>query len=217
VVFFRFKLSIPVALGSNLKKPVKEKKSTPIPVQVERAPASVVAEWEEPVTDLFIEEENDGQGATELMCVFRSGSAHYAFPISLAKEVVKMKLLTPIPQMPTHILGMTNVRGTVYGVLDLSIFFGNAHTDERKAFLLVLNHEVYKICIAIPAVPDTLYIRDSMKENINATMLKTIKKREYLKSVIKKDDRLIIQLNIIEMITSPSFVNESQQPAVGQK
>ena len=128
-----------------------------------------------------------------------------------------MRQLTPIPQMPTHILGMANVRGTVYGVLDLSVFFGNAVTDEVKKFLLVLNHDVYKICIAIPAVPDTLYIREAMKENINATMLKTIKKREYLKSVIKKDDRLIIQLNIIEMITSPTFVNESQQPSLSQK
>lgn len=206
-----------MALGSNLKRPVKEKSSSSAATPALAIPLPVVVDAEESQYEMFADEAHEGLETTELMCVFRSGAASYAIPISLAKEVVKMRQLTPIPQMPSHILGMANVRGTVYGVLDLSIFFRNAAEEETKKFLLVLNHDVFKICIAIPDVPDTLYISESMKENINATMLKTIKKREFLKSVIKKEERLIIQLNIIEMITSPTFVNESQQPAMSQK
>jgi purine-binding chemotaxis protein CheW len=214
VVFFRFKLSLAVALGSNLKKPVRENKST-TPVEVTRVrPVLQVPDY---VHAADGDEEDEVAEARELMCVFRAGTAEYAIPISLAKEVVKMRRLAPIPQMPKHIIGLANVRGSIYGVLDLQTFFGHTSlAGEQGAFLLVLNDDKYKICISIPNVPDTLYTTESMKETNGATQIKTIKKREFVQGIIKKDDRLIVQLNIKELIASSSLINEIDQSAKGQ-
>ncbi len=204
-----------MALGSNLKKPVRENKPTTKVVEAHVRPVLQAPDLEYTPD---VDEIDEAIEARELMCVFRAGTTEYAIPIALAKEVVKMKRLAPIPQMPKHIIGLANVRGSIYGVLDLQTFFGNAsEAADQGVFLLVLNDDKYKICVSIPSVPDTLYVTESMRETNGATQIKTIKKREFVQGIIKKNDRLIIQLNIKELIASPSFVNEKEQSANGQK
>jgi purine-binding chemotaxis protein CheW len=208
-----------VALGNNLKKNLQKTSKTEQNSDVQDAvvetkviveeTVAVAAESKSTVDDQAV----DRAGRTTMMCVFGTGHQEYAIPISLAKEVVKCKKMAMIPQMPRHIVGMVNVRGSILGVLDLGIYFGsNASASDGSGYLLVINDENYKMAIRIPRVPDTLHVQEDQIENLNSTMLKSVNKREYLKGIIKKDNRMIVLLNILDMIGGANFVAVSQKP-----
>jgi purine-binding chemotaxis protein CheW len=207
-----------VALGTNLKKK-EQKPSKPEENRVENE--AVIENKEEAVLpeeqveslETNPEVRVESASSTTMMCVFGTGQQEYAIPIGLAKEVVKCKQMAKIPQMPKHIVGMVNVRGSILGVLDLGMYFGgHPSVQNGSGYLLVINDENYKMAIRIPGVPDTLHVQDEQIENINSTMLKSVKKREYLKGIIKKDNRMIVLLNILDMISSATFVAVSQKP-----
>ncbi|MEM6643133.1 MAG: chemotaxis protein CheW [Bacteroidota bacterium] len=137
-------------------------------------------------------------------CVFKTSKEEYALSIDQIKEVVKYKKPTPVPQMPNYIIGMTNIRGNVFGILDIEKYF-KVDRDTAHNFLLVLDHQEYKMSIAIPEVPDSMMIENDEIENLNAATLSTSEGAKFIKGVIKRDSRMIIVFDIESMISDEHF------------
>jgi len=137
-------------------------------------------------------------------CVFKIGREEYAIPIHIVKEVVKFSKPAPLPQMPAYILGVTNIRGNVFGILDIQRFF-NIQSDQKHNYLLVLDHEEYEMSIGIPDVPDSMIIAENEIENLNSSTLKSQVGQKYLKGIIKKDNRMIILFDVNGIISSERF------------
>jgi purine-binding chemotaxis protein CheW len=57
--------------------------------------------------------------AKKQLVVFQIGKEQFAMDISLAKEVVPLADLTPIPDAPEFVGGLMNLRGALVPVLDL--------------------------------------------------------------------------------------------------
>jgi purine-binding chemotaxis protein CheW len=53
------------------------------------------------------------------MVVFKIGSEEFAIDIALAKEIVEMRPITPIPETLDYVMGVMNLRGNLVPVLDL--------------------------------------------------------------------------------------------------
>ncbi|MEM0940714.1 MAG: chemotaxis protein CheW [Bacteroidota bacterium] len=138
-------------------------------------------------------------------CVFQAGNEEYAIPIELIKEVVKFSHPASIPQMPNHILGMSNVRGNIYGIIDLELFFRMSTRPAEHKYLLVLDHDQYKIAIGIEDVPNSLIVDEDMLEVLKSSAIITTVSQQYLKGVIKKDKRMIIVLDVLGIISSKNF------------
>ena len=138
-------------------------------------------------------------------CVFKSGTEEYAISIDAVKEVVKFSEPAPIPQMPTYILGMSNVRGNIYGVMDLECFFKGFTAETDHNYLLVLDHDTYKMAIAIEEVPNSILVADDHLEQLNTSSFKSVIGRQFLKGIIKLEDRMIILLNVLDMVASEDF------------
>ena len=187
-----------MALGNNL---VKQDKS------LESKENEELKETETANQSEALSSESEGEAKDskyEQYCVFKTGNEEYALPIHLIKEVVKYAPPAPLPQMPPYILGATNIRGNVFGILDIQLFF-NIKSEQDHKYLLVLDHEVYKMSIGIPEVPDSLLIEDSEIENLNSSTLKTKVGQKYMKGVIKRDNRMIILFDIEGIISSEKF------------
>ncbi len=137
-------------------------------------------------------------------CVFRTNKEEYAIPIDLVKEVVKFSKPAPLPQVPSYIIGMTNIRGNVYGILDIEKFFG-LDVFAVHNYLLVLDHELFKMTIGIPEVPDSLIISEDEIETLSSSTVKSNVGQKYIKGVIKKDQRMIIVFDIEGIISSEKF------------
>lgn len=63
----------------------------------------------------------------------------YAVEARYVREVVPLNNLTPVPGMPSHVLGIINVRGRILFVIDIKKFFGlpeKGITDLNKVVIL---------------------------------------------------------------------------------
>lgn len=100
----------------------------------------------------------DRRDETEMMA-FRLGELRCAIPLASLREVRSMRLITPLPGVPPHILGARGVRGEVLTVVALGRLFGQASPategDER---LLVVEVEGAAIALAVDAVEGVLAV-----------------------------------------------------------
>ncbi|MEQ9468078.1 MAG: chemotaxis protein CheW [Ekhidna sp.] len=194
-----------MALGNNLNKKSTSERVEANPVLAEKQGNEKVASETQ-----VLESENEKSEAFHQFCVFSSGGEEYAIPINLVKEVVPFPPIAEVPQMPEYILGMANVRGNIFGVLDLKTFFqGEDDSETNYRFMLVLEHDIFQMSIAIPDVPDTLMVSGKMIEKLTASRLKSVLGQKYLKGIIKKDKRMIILFDILGMISSEKFTQTS--------
>lgn len=66
----------------------------------------------------------------------RVGPEHFGFVSAWVREVIARPPITSLPHLPSHLRGVTTVRGEVVGVVDLARCFGLASAGE--AFLVVV-------------------------------------------------------------------------------
>jgi purine-binding chemotaxis protein CheW len=63
----------------------------------------------------------------------------YALPLARAREIVRSESITAVPDTPSWLRGVTNIRGAVIPVIDLAPRLGYSETpiDRRTAILLI--------------------------------------------------------------------------------
>jgi chemotaxis signal transduction protein len=66
----------------------------------------------------------------------RVGSEAYALPVEHVLEVAELGAVTPMPGAPTEVLGVSNLRGQIVPVIDLSFVFGIGRTDKPRRLLV---------------------------------------------------------------------------------
>ena len=190
-----------MALGNNITKQTKDV-SNDSPSEISEVKTDENVELEE--VEESGEEERSEHKNLQQFCVFKTNQEEYAIPIEIVQEVVKFRKPTLVPQMPPYIIGMTNIRGNVFGVLDIERFFG-LESDANHNYLLVLDHETFKMTIGIPEVPDSLIIAEDEIENLSSSTIKSQVGQKYLKGVIKKENRMIILFDVEGIISSDKF------------
>jgi len=70
--------------------------------------------------------EPEGEGADGGMIEileFRLAYENYGIESSFVREVYPLKAYTPLPDVPSFVLGIINVRGQIFSVIDLKKFF----------------------------------------------------------------------------------------------
>ncbi|GAB7015005.1 chemotaxis protein CheW [Methanogenium cariaci] len=73
---------------------------------------------------------------------FEIGGEHYAFDIHLAREIVEMIPITPIPGAPPYIAGIINLRGEITNVIRINELLSlteGKKVEDQKIIVLVSN------------------------------------------------------------------------------
>ena len=131
----------------------------------------------------------------------RVDSSYFTFPIQKVEEVVPLDGISTMPQAPKYLLGLANVRGEVYTILDLSYKF-NLENEQTKAvpqYVLVIKHDTYKVAIALDEIPNTIEIKKSEIENIDG-LSQVEDDKNFFNGIIKRNKKVIISLDIINLI-----------------
>ena len=71
---------------------------------------------------------------------FELGGERYALDIQLAREIVEMIPITPIPRAPAYISGVINLRGEITNIMNLNTLLGlpdQEIRDNQKIIVLV--------------------------------------------------------------------------------
>lgn len=139
---------------------------------------------------------------SKMLVVFPVGQEEYAFEIGQIKEVVPVPPISPVPQTKPYILGVANVRGNVLAVIDLAKKFGRKKGQEEDyiKYVIVIKSEEIKVAVASSQVPETLMVAESQIDSTADVMRKTNTEQTFINGVVKKDNRMIVLIDVLEMV-----------------
>jgi purine-binding chemotaxis protein CheW len=139
------------------------------------------------------EPEETQQGEIELLS-FRFGGEEYAVPVAAVREVLKLVPLTIVPNTPDYILGVTSLRGTMLPIIDLCKRFGiTPSARDEKTRIVVVNSNEEDAGLMADRVTGVLKI---MPDAIKPTPENIEHGAEYLRGIVRKDDKLYILLDL---------------------
>lgn len=83
--------------------------------------------------------EVEGLAAEGKYLTFALGAESYGAPIGKVREIIRLTEITLVPQMPSYVRGVINLRGKIIPVIDLRMRFGftNTKTTERTCIVVV--------------------------------------------------------------------------------
>jgi len=93
-------------------------------------------------------------GATTVRAaVISMGGELFTIDLQNVREVFVVESITPVPGMPSGLVGVTNLRGTVIPLLDLRPMFA-LNADETLRYAVVLKHGNWQVGILVDTVPE---------------------------------------------------------------
>lgn len=133
--------------------------------------------------------------------VFSINQQFFGIEIFKIREVLSYREITPLPQMEGFIKGIINLRGAVIPVFDLREKF-NMPSVEYTHFHVIIVIEISGRIMGV-IVDDISDVLEILPEEFQTTgNLPSNVQREYLKGVGKKDDKMIILLDMDHLLSS---------------
>ncbi len=132
--------------------------------------------------------------------VFELGSEYFGIDIVAVEGIVKLQEITKIPQAPSYMEGITNLRGSVLAVIDLARRFGLPVQEQtRESRIMVVFAGEVKIGMIVSAVSEVLTIDESVIEP--PPPMASVAGSEFITGVAKIDKRLVIMLDLGKVLS----------------
>ena len=129
------------------------------------------------------------------MVSFRIGKEIFGVPITMVQEIVRVPEITPVPDMPSFIKGVINLRGKIVSVIDLGKRLKlDCAPLSRSSRILVLEVEKKIIGLLVDAVTQIIKVPPEAVEP-PPEIVSSIA-AEYLMGVGKLPDKLVILLDL---------------------
>lgn len=142
------------------------------------------------------------------LIIFKLGTEEYALSIDQIKEVVLTPRIAKMPQTPSYIKGVANIRGNIIAILDLEEKFGIEQSKENELqkfnYTLVIESEIYKAGFLVREVPNTLTILSTDIETSSNFIQSSGIDENCLQGVVKSGERLIILIDMLKLMESTS-------------
>jgi len=131
--------------------------------------------------------------------IFNISDETFGIDISRVLEILRVQKIFSIPGLPGFLSGVMSVRGAVIPVMDLRRRFGMKPAGRKERIILVrYDHE--KIGFLVDEIKEILVLNpDEIRPS--PSIFKGFK-TEYLTGIGKKDERIILLLNIDTLLTS---------------
>lgn len=140
------------------------------------------------------------------LVVFELANEHYGLDISAVEGIIKMQAITKMPQAPSFVEGVTNLRGTVVPVIDLRKRFMlpvMEHTKDTR--IVVVYMEKTKIGMIVDGVSEVLRIPEEAIEP-TPPMVSTVN-TAFIRGIAKLEGRLVTLLDLSKVLTSDEQVS----------
>ena len=144
--------------------------------------------------------ENVGGGAISQVVSFRLGKEEYALDIMRVQEIILLGEITEIPEVPSYIRGLINLRGQVIPIVDLrrrfklDIVESNEHTR-----IIVVNANDHTFGIVVDAVSEVLRINEEQIEPPPPGLVGV--DQAYICGLVKLEDKIMILLKIAAILS----------------
>ena len=131
--------------------------------------------------------------------VFRIGKEDFGIDIGRVVEFLHTQRVYTMPELPDFVSGVITVRGEVVPLLDLRKRF-DTQSSQTEELIIVVRHGEEKIGLLVDEIKEILALGP---EEITAPpkIFKGLKKT-YLTGLGKKNERIIILLNVDDLLSS---------------
>ena len=134
------------------------------------------------------------------LVVFDLSTESYGVDIGAVREIIRLQDITKVPRTPEFVEGVINLRGKVIPVVDLRKRFGLPAGEESKENrIVVVDIGAQDIGVIVDAVTEVLRIATDSVEPPSSVI--TTADSEYLLGIAKLDSRLIILLDLEQVLT----------------
>jgi purine-binding chemotaxis protein CheW len=137
--------------------------------------------------------------------LFELGKSLYGIPIEKVSEIIKLEEIALLPKAPYYIEGIINLRGNVVPVIDLRKRFNMElveRTKKNKIIVVLIDKRLFGIIV--DAVHEVLTLS---KDNIEPSLPTASGiKADFIESIGKYENKLIIILDIIKIIQSEEII-----------
>lgn len=131
---------------------------------------------------------------------FELNQEEYALSILKVKEIIGVKKITPVPNLPKYIKGVINLRGKIINIVDLREKF-KIESKEYDKFTVIIIIETDKrtFGILVDSIKDVININmENIQNNFEQT--KDIEEK-YIHGITNYEDRIICILNIDSLVS----------------
>lgn len=135
---------------------------------------------------------------------FRLADVDYAFEIRRIQEIILLRPITRVPQLPAWIDGLINLRGSVIPVVSLRRRFAlpeRPNDDETR--IIVLNVGTKTVGVVVDGVSRVMKIQPDQIQPPPVTI--DAIERAALQGVARLDDRLIVILDVDKLLSSEKW------------
>lgn len=143
---------------------------------------------------------------------FELGHERYALDIQLAREIVEMIPITPIPRAPAYISGVINLRGEITNIMNLNTLLSLPDKDVREnQKIIVLVPEAVggnNIGIIVDDVSSVIQVSDSDVDKIGEGFSSEFS--SFVKGIIKmkSDDEATAKKNLIIWLDMEKIIKD---------
>ena len=142
----------------------------------------------------------------------------YVVDIGSVREITRVVDISHIPESPSFIEGVTNLRGQIIPVIDLAKQFGLASQEKlpESARIVVTEVKGQTVGMIVDEVPEVIKIPE---ENIEPTpeLIQTEIRKDYIKGVGKLENRLIVLLDLEKVLAPHELEEVSTLRKTGEK
>jgi purine-binding chemotaxis protein CheW len=130
---------------------------------------------------------------------FRVGSETFGVPIGLVHEIVRVPEITSVPEAPSCVEGVINLRGKIVSVVDLRKRFGETEISRgKKNRILVAEIEGKLVGLIVDAASEVLKVSPSdIEPPPNVFEESDV---QYVTGVGKLNGRLIIMVDLSKVL-----------------
>ena len=122
------------------------------------------------------------------MCVLTLGGESFAIDLRHVTEVFEVESVTVVPGMPSLLIGVTNLRGTVVSLIDLRGVLGLTKMDMALPFAVVIRQGARQVGLLVDHVPE---IHTVTREDLLPAMQDgPAGARPCISAVLRLDERL---------------------------
>ncbi|PFP30805.1 chemotaxis protein CheW [Bacillus sp. AFS073361] len=141
--------------------------------------------------------------------IFKVGQEEYGVHISQVVSIERMQNITPYPNRPPHVLGVTTIRDVITPVVDLrAALTGETLKPTDATRIIIVQVHEKAIGLVVDAATDVLDITPDTVQHPNLMETKEV---SYLKGISKLDERLLILLDIEELLEDTTNLDELKE------
>jgi len=130
--------------------------------------------------------------------IFYLGKEQFGIEIRYITEIIGIQPITPIPNMPNYLKGVTNLRGNIIPVLDARLLFKKEFREyDARTCIIVLNINKISLGLIVDNVSEVISIDD---KDIASASDMNIADIRYIKGIGKANGEVKLLLDCEKML-----------------